>query len=216
MPPASTVEKRTHCPNCGVKLPEQPLSLCAYCAMPIDLAGGSERKETQNTARIQKVEAHDGYGEAQAFEPPESGEWQRGWRLGYRGRVLIALGLLALIPNVLLGSGSYLARPWTWLTVVLLGLGVSCLLRGGALRAAEVAKPLLKRAALITDRRSDTTIRGWGGATRYFFTIEFADGNVAEFDMSGRGVNEEPYATNLPGVAYTRGERLLFFKHIRV
>ena len=30
-------ERPTHCPNCGLALPEQPLSLCAYCAMPIGL-----------------------------------------------------------------------------------------------------------------------------------------------------------------------------------
>ena len=73
-----------------------------------------------------------------------------------------------------------------------------------------------KRAGLILDRRSETEIRGWSGSTCYYFEIEFEGGISGEFAYPGRGASEEPYVNNLPGVAYTRGETLLAFKHIRV
>ncbi len=63
---------------------------------------------------------------------------------------------------------------------------------------------------------SDTSLAGLSGDTVYHFTIEFKDGASAEFSFPGRGAHEEPYVTNLPGVAYTRGTRLLAFRHIRV
>ena len=79
-----------------------------------------------------------------------------------------------------------------------------------------VALPLLKRAGLILDRRSETLLRGWTGSTMYYFKIEFEDGVVGEFAYAGRGAHEDPYVNNLPGVAYTRGPTLLHFKHVRV
>ena len=126
--------------------------------------------------------------------------------------VAAAFALLAAF----VGSGTFFLRPLAVLGWITLAVGIAQIVRGRAAQQAERALPVVKRAALITDRRSDTTIRGWGGSTRYYFSIEFADGNEGEFSMSGRGVNEEPYTTNLPGVAYTRGTKLLSFKHIRV
>lgn len=210
---AEEVQKRTKCPNCGAKLPEQPLSLCSYCAMPLDLAEGAGKRETKHTARIQKISQHDDYAEAMELTPPESHRWQQGWRMVYRGRVLAVVGLLALGVDRIVGSGT-LAMAILAALVIL--AGVWQVVRGKQLQAQETRLPVLKRPALITDRRSDTTLRGWGGETKYHFTIEFEDGGVGEFGMQGKGVNEEPYTTNLPGVAYTRGETLLHFKHIRV
>ena len=214
MAQATTEAKPTNCPNCGMRLPEQPLSLCAYCAMPLGMATDEKGKETKNTARIQKVEAHDGFAPALEADPPESAEWLLGWRTSYRGRVWTFLGVVLLVANFLLGWGAQ--DPLALGAYVWLIAGMWQMVKGRALQKNELSMPVLKRAALITDRRSDTSISGWGGSTRYYFKIEFADGNEAEFEMSGRGVNEGPYTTNLPGVAYTRGPKLLSFKHIRV
>lgn len=122
---------------------------------------------------------------------------------------MIGLGLL-------LGASSFLTHWITWLGILDVLLGVWLILRGRAARKQAIALPLLKRPALILDRRSDTRIRGWGGFTIYYFELEFEDGTRAEFRYPGRGTSEEPYVTNLPGVAFTRGADLLLFKHIRV
>ena len=94
--------------------------------------------------------------------------------------------------------------------------GASLRRTGVAMQAEAVERPLLKRPGLIVDRRSDTSIRGWNGFTTYYFTIEFEDGGAGEFRFPGLGAQEDPYPTNLPGVAYTRGTELLHFRHIRV
>ena len=99
---------------------------------------------------------------------------------------------------------------------LLVGLGATQVVRGTRRAKEAVRLPLLVRPAMIVDRRSDTSIRGWTGDTTYHFTIEFADGARAEFAYPGRGAHEEPYTTNLPGVAFTRGTQLLVFRHVRV
>ena len=96
------------------------------------------------------------------------------------------------------------------------GAGIHLGRTGRAMRKDAVALPLLRRAGLIVDRRSETEIRGWGGRTTYYFKVEFEEGIVGEFRYPGLGAQEDPYATNLPGVAYTRGTELLHFRHIRV
>ncbi len=216
MAQATSPPKRTNCPNCGAKLPEQPLSLCSYCAMPLDLADGVESQESKNTARIQKIPGGKGYEEAMAADPPESGTWFRGWRMTYQGKTLLILAGLALVLGLVLGNGTIALRPPMLLGYVLLIVGILKIVKGGAMCREAVQGKLLKRPALILDRRSDTTVRGWGGDTRYFFTIEFEDGGIAEFGMDGRGTSEEPFPNGMFGIAYTRGTELLEFKQIRV
>ncbi len=100
--------------------------------------------------------------------------------------------------------------------VGLLAAAVVLRSKGKARQDSAVERPLMKRAALIVDRRSETEISGWSGRTTYYFTVEFEDGGVGEFRFPGLGAQEDPYATNLPGVAYTRGTDLLLFRHVRV
>ena len=85
--------------------------------------------------------------------------------------------------------------------------------------AAAVGQARVVRVSgrrVIVDRGSTTELQGWGGRTTYSFRIEFEGGIVGEFARPGGGANEEPYVTNLPGVAYTRGQELLAFRHVRV
>ena len=216
MAQAQPTQKRTHCPNCGAKLPEQPLSLCSYCAMPLDLAGGADKLETKNSPRILKVREGKGFEEALAADPPESASWVHGWRTSYQGKTLLVLSLPAFGSSLLWGSGMIALRFGTLLGLALAAMGVSKLVKGKQLREEAVKLKLLKRPALILDRRSETTLRGWGGSTRYFFQLEFEDGGVAEFGMDGRGTGEEPFPSGIFGVAYTRGEELLDFTQVRV
>jgi len=109
-----------------------------------------------------------------------------------------------------------LESPLAWLGLVAGGLGAWMLRRGIQDLSAGQELPLLTRPALILDRRSLTEIKGWSGRTIYFFKMEFEDGAQGEFSFPGLGPQEDPYATNLPGVAYTRGQELLYFRHVRV
>ena len=100
--------------------------------------------------------------------------------------------------------------------MVAIGLGTWALFSGRKSVQSALRFSLLRRPALILDRRSETRIHGWSGDTTYFFKLEFEDGAQGEFAFPGLGPQEEPYATNLPGIAYTRGQELLHFRHVRV
>ena len=210
-------ERPTHCPNCGLALPEQPLSLCAYCAMPIGLEGSAPTGESPNAERIQRVLAHDSFDQALEWEPPESPLELEARREHYRGRLLIVAALVIGVAGRLLarGEGGFL-RPSLFVAVVLALFGAWRIVCGVRLRREATAQPLLKRAGMITDRRSETVVHGLSGHTTYFFEIEFEGGVVGEFAYPGRGAHEDPYVKNLPGVAYSRGASLLAFKHVRV
>jgi len=214
------------CPQCGSKLPDIPVSLCPYCASPLETAADKRRLESVNASRIGRVLEHATYESAVGWDPPESSDWYDGARLVWWGGPTAGLGLASLGGAFLAASGgdgglaAGLAAVGPILLILtgvgMLGLAVWLRSRGKAQQQAAVARPLLKRAALIVDRRSETEISGWTGRTTYYFTVEFEDGGVGEFRFPGLGAQEDPYATNLPGVAYTRGADLLLFRHIRV
>lgn len=221
MPDATTADspaRLERCPNCNAKLPDTPVSICPYCVYPLgtERAAQAEGAESPNRGRIQRVREHDDFPAAEAHQPPENQEFQRGGQAIFRGQVVLSAAVVALALGAALGGAGLLTHWATWVGVALAILGVVLILRGRRARERAVSLPLLKRPGLILDRRSETAIRGWGGSTTYYFEIEFEDGTRAEFRYPGRGSNEEPYVTNLPGVAYTRGTDLLQFKHIRV
>ena len=215
---ADAPQRRTECPQCGSKLPDIPVSLCPYCASPLETAADRKRLESVNASRIQRVREHEQFAEAEAWSPPESITFHGGARRVWWSVPTALVGVLllvAVIPPI--GRGFDLGG----IVALLLAAGafaasVHLLTSGRRMKSEAVAMPLLKRPGLIVDRRSETTIRGWSGTTDYFFKIEFEEGVVGEFRFPGLGAQEDPYATNLPGMAYTRGTELLHFRHIRV
>ena len=212
--------RRTHCPTCGVKLPEQPLSLCAYCASPLDLMekgeGEAEGGKSANAGKIERILASDKLQAALDWSPPESLAWQRALGLLHRGKMLTGVAAVVFVLGLVLESGSILTRYFTIGAAVLAVWGLWTWMRGISIQKRETALPILKRPGVVLERRSETEIEGWGGSTVYFFKIEFEDGVVAEFAYPGTGSGEEPYTNGMTGVAFTRGTALLSFKHVRV
>jgi hypothetical protein len=99
----------------------------------------------------------------------------------------------------------------------LLIVGGLCLWQVARARIARARSvPLLKRPALVTSRRSETSARGPGYQTVYYFQLEFAEGSSGEFRYPGRGVNHDLLVANNTGVAFTRGDLLVDFLPIRV
>jgi len=215
---ADAPPRRTECPQCGSKLPDIPVSLCPYCASPLETAADRKRLESVNASRIQRVRENDLFPDAEAWDPPESTAFHAGARRIWWAAPTAALGvLLLLLVLPPLGRGFDLGGiVAALLGVAALGASGYLLKSGREIKRDAVAMPLLRRPGLIVDRRSETSIRGWSGTTAYFFKIEFEEGVVGEFRFPGLGAQEDPYATNLPGVAYTRGTELLHFRHIRV
>lgn len=217
--PSEPQTRRTKCPHCGAKLPDIPVSLCPYCASPLETAADKRRLESVNAGRIARVREHADFAGAEAWTPPESREWHQGARRRWWMTPTIAVGVALLGLTVLPPLGRGFDAGGMLLALIglaFVGLGVHLGISGRKMQAEAVSRPLLTRPGLIVDRRSETRIRGWNGDTTYYFRIEFEDGVVGEFRFPGLGAQEDPYATNLPGVAYTRGTDLLHFRHIRV
>lgn len=203
------------CPGCGAKLPEVALSICPYCVTPLGLdAGKTEEGESPFAGRLQRLLAHADLPEAMSWSPPEGPEFIRGGQLVFRGKLALTVGALAALVGILLAGGPLSAVAAIGYAIAL--GGVWLLIQGKRVTQASVQAELLRRPGVIADRRSETNLKGLGGSTDYYFLIEFEGGVRGEFLWPGRGVNEEPYPSNLPGVAYTRGVELVHFKHIRV
>lgn len=207
----TTTAPLTHCPTCGVKLERPELSMCAYCASPLRV-GQPEVRSDETQKRLVKVRAHADFAAAQAWLPLDPAFETRARAHSRRAGWLFAIGVVVGGLSFALGEHA---------SIVALGCA-------GALAAAALASlglassvrnehrrtPMLKRAAYVLDRRSQTSDRGGLGSTVYFFKIRFEDGAEGEFSHIGRGSMYEPPAVGAAGVAYTRGARMLEFRRI--
>jgi hypothetical protein len=208
------------CPACGAKIARPELSLCSYCATPLGLDKDAEREPTKTMQRLAHMEEHKDYALAQAWDPPEELEDPRIRPLRATASVLfltgsllaLAAGLRWVLPG---GSDSVLAPLLAVFAVALILL--SLFRRWSAQRILSAARefPLLKRPCLVQARGSligdlDPS------ATTYMFDLEFGDGSQGDFGYPGRGASHDPMTKGSTGIAYTRRERLLAFKQIRV
>jgi len=149
--------------------------------------------------------------------PPEGPEYHEARHLAARGRGVLGAGIvLAVAAGFLRGQQSLLTHPMFLLGALAVAIGARFWWRGADTMRRETAPPLVRRAALILDRRSNTALEGWWGHTTYYFSLEFPDGTTAEYAYIGRGASEDLYVNGMTGVAYTRGDRLLDFYHVRL
>lgn len=212
---------RTHCPTCGARLARPELSICAYCAAPLGLEE-EVREPTETMQRLERMQEHDKYPDAVAWEPPREIEDLAATALGSRGLLFVGFGLFFLvgsIPWTLIFGGSLVRAPLSLPGIVGLLLLIAGLAQWFVAKRridAACKVPLLKRPALITSRRSETAIGGRGYLTVYQFQMEFADGSEGEFRYPGRGINHDLWVSGNTGVAFTRGDLLVAFKQIRV
>ena len=202
------------CPGCGAKLPDVALSICPYCVTPLGITPKADGKESPYAVRITRILAHDTLAEAMAWTPAEGPEFVRGGQLVFRGKLTAVIGVILSAASFLRGSDPL--NPLFLIGLAIIIGGIVLIVQGKGVRTAATSKEMLRRPGVIVDRRSEITLQGMGGGTTYFFEIEFEGGLRGEFTWPGRGINTEPYTSNLPGVAFTRGVELVYFKHIRV
>jgi hypothetical protein len=211
---------RTHCPTCGARLARPDLSICAYCTTPLGLE--QERREpTETMQRLARMAQHERWGEAMAWTPPAELEDEQATRFASRGLGLVGIGaglLVLAVAWALLsgGLGRVASTPAALLGWVALLAGGAFWIAGRVLRARAMAAPLLARAARVASRRSETALGGPPPRTVYFFQLEFADGSEGEFRFPGRSSSDELLVAGNTGVAYTRRDKLLAFKELRV
>ena len=199
------------CPTCGAPITREDLSLCSYCGSPLQLGGAQESAEAErslNQERLGKMPEKEEWAAAMEWEPLVTSR--------YPGGRAVAIPLL---------SGSLAAIITASIFNHIIGLAVGSVilitlfarhLRQDPVSPLNPDAPLLKRAAVVLDRRSETEIVGGDGRTTYYFILEFADGARGEFRFPGRGATFDLMVNGVTGVAYTRGADLLAFKKIRV
>lgn len=210
-----TAEAPTICPGCGAKIPRRGLSMCPYCITP--LPGGGAVEASPVAERLARMEEKPGFEEAVARTPEEGLAWQRAATQRVVGQFMAAVGVAFLVLFAVIGGPDYSLLSFSLLVgVVLLAFGLFRFFQGKAGMANAMAKPMLKRAAILHERRSETALQGVDGETVYFYDIEFGDGVRGEFRYPGRGPSEEPWPNGATGVAYTRGDELIDFERVRV
>jgi hypothetical protein len=213
------MSQRTHCPTCGAKIARADLSICSYCLTPLSL--GSERKPRDGATaqRLAKMRDHPEFKAAEAWDPPEGLEYRSAARRQSLGLAAVVLaGACAVYAAIRPSAGSatdMLTSVPGIAAIALIGAGVALWVAGNRERGRILALPLLKRPALVTSRRSETSADG-GGQTIYSFTLEFEDGAEGEFRFRGLGASHDPLVAGNLGIAYTRRETLLAFRLIRV
>lgn len=212
---AAQTQKRTHCSVCGSKIVRQDMPYCIYCGNNFEMMDGgtaAKRKETRNMARLAKMPEHEDYAEAIKRDRGEGPEFDRWRRNAKAGSSMMVVGAIL--------SGSSVVFGWSTAGV---GFGVLIIAVGGyrlftskRLMAERLKMPMMKRPCVVTDRRSETEMQFTTGITTYFFTLEFEDGNEAEFRFPGRGYHTEPLSKGITGIAHTRGLELIEFEQVRV
>jgi hypothetical protein len=80
--------------------------------------------------------------------------------------------------------------------------------------AEERQRPMLRRPAIVVERRSETAAGKQREQTLYYFTLRFDDGSEGEFRWPGQGTLYEPMTNGMVGVAFTRGDQLIEFKRL--
>lgn len=210
--------ERTHCPSCGARLPDRSreMSNCLYCGLPFELARTEAATESPSPYRdrLARLVERPELEEALAAKPPPGPDWRRARKLRNRGVVLAVAGTGLAAATATRAEGGWGASV-SLVGLLVAALGAWLIWRGVRAMRAQTAWPLLARACAITDRRSVTVPAGLEGRTDYHFTLEFEDGNRAEFRWPGRGSAQEPMSTGILGVAYTRGTTLLAFRQFR-
>jgi len=199
-----------------MKITRDDLSLCSYCGSPVQL-GEQKARISALQKRLGKMPEHKNYETALAYQPSESEQYLAGMRDKGIARWWAFASVItsAWAVYLIVSSSAVLSVPMP-LQFVFLILAIKYATRGRKACTEATSMPLLKRVAIVHERRSETTYKGSKGKTVYFFEIEFADGGKGEFRQPGKGPQFEPLVNGNTGMAYTRGQELLEFKVLRV
>ncbi|QDU65941.1 hypothetical protein [Engelhardtia mirabilis] len=173
------------------------------------------RKQTALMKRLARIHEHKDYPKALEHVPPTEEDLEAAARSTRRGAMLAVVaalvGALAVTREGLAGQVVFGA-----IAIAAAVFAARAFLAGGKQRSEVLAHGLERRAALVADRRSETTASWAGGRTTYYFQLEFDNGENGEFRYPGRGVQDDLLVKGNTGVAFLRGRTLIAWKNIKV
>jgi len=200
------------CLHCAAPIADPRAERCSFCgnalsaALPPPAAAHATPRAPTVAEMLAGVERHPDLQEWLAWKPPD---------LGVRVRLGLALsfGIFVLLAALVLFVAAVPKEPAAVvISVVVLTAGLAITLTAG-LRAQSFARsPLQRVPAFVADER--TKISGGGGdsgaSTKYYATLEQADGQREEYEIDGRLAGS--VAPGDFGVAYLKGGLLLDFR----
>jgi hypothetical protein len=213
----------SQCPQCGAKVLRPELSLCAYCASPLGLAKRPDAAaRSATTERLAKMRTHPDFAQVLEWTPEDPRQARvrqlhaRSAGAGVAGVALLAWAIAPWLAVEGAGPARILPLP-TLAGLLLAGYSTVALRSARKLSATLPHGELLRRPALVTERRSETRASAdTANCSDYFFTLEFEDGAVGEFLFPGRGTSHDLLVPGNTGLAFTRGAQLLDFIKVRV
>ena len=204
---------RTHCPNCVAKLKRPDLSLCAYCATPLQLGGKDVSGRDETVLRLRRLREKPEFAALSVWTPSDPEVLVRVRKQRTLAAVFFAVGLATgLVGWARHGADGELV--WNVATGAWLVVAIALLARSSVLLKTASARPMLRRPAIVVERRSETAMTQRDKPTVYYFTLRFDDGSEGEFRWPGQGTLYEPMANGMTGVAYTRGDQLVEFRRL--
>jgi len=209
---ATQVPPITLCPECGAKIPKAGMSLCPYCASPLQVSPGAEQDRSPIVERLVKMEAKPEFAQALEVTPPWSPAYEKARNHQTQGSILIVLGLLVPAFALALRGGGLEGLP-LGTGIVIAAIGLAMVIGGTLTRRRLDKQKVLKRSATIVVRRSEIDPKN---NVIYFYLLQFGDGSEGEFFYPGRGVTNDPYSNGMTGLAFTRGQELLFMERVRI
>ncbi|MCE9593170.1 MAG: hypothetical protein K8S98_03155 [Planctomycetes bacterium] len=207
---AAEAPVQTNCPTCGAKLKRTNLSLCAYCGSPLQLGGKATTPDDEVQKRLGRLRDHAEFRAKQTWNPADDEAEAPARKLRSFASIAVVVGGLWVCAVLL--RGATLTGPWAIAGYALVVLGLVAVVASRAWQTSLRTRPMLRRVAIVTDRRSDTDLER--GGTTYYFSLRFHDGSEGEFRFVGRGTQYDPMANGAAGIAFTRGERLIEFHRI--
>lgn len=209
---ATEAPTKTNCPNCGARLARQDLSLCAYCATPLQIGAKSAPASDETTLRLQRLREHAAWPQAMTWTPIEPDILDRTSRAKSIATLLFFLAAISVAIGI--WRGATWNGPWMIAATVMATTAIALVLSASVARSRAHVRPMLRRPALVVSRGSKTLAKGSRGATTYYFLLRFDDGSEGEFSWRGQGTAIEPHPNGTTGIAYTRGERLIELRRL--
>jgi hypothetical protein len=179
--------------------------------MPLDIASKPAPIDDETIQRLKRMREHKSFAAAMEFRPRAYEVEKQAARLLSIAALLAVVALVCAVLAVWRASSAGWANPWTYAAAVFALAMVVCLALPSILRQRDVARPVLRRPALVVVRRSEMDLQG---GTTYFFTLRFDDGAEGEFRWPGHGTSHEPMSNGYSGIAYTRGDQLVDFRRL--
>jgi hypothetical protein len=201
----------TICPECGASIPKAGMSLCPYCASPLVSTPGKDQDRNPILKKLAKIEAKPEFEASKNITPPWTPQYQSARNQQSQGNILIIAGLVITGLEFLIGSGHAFGALFIGGVIISI-FGLLQSIRGRSTRGSLDALPVQKRIAFVVTRRSETAL---GGEVVYFFLLTFGDGSEGEFSYPGRGSTHDLYSNGMTGLAFTRGQELLFIERLR-